>query len=100
VIRGSLDRMKAALLTVTLLFVAASARADAMPSCPPGQHVVHNPATPGSGHHGGGHCEWGCSVAFARGEPAPLVPLALVAVLVARRRKRAPSVATKTPSHT
>ena len=35
----------------------ALVHADAIPGCPPGQHVVMNPVPPGSMHHGGGHCE-------------------------------------------
>lgn len=36
---------------------SAVAHADAIPACPPDQHLVTG--TPSSGHHGGGHCEPG-----------------------------------------
>jgi len=83
-----LARMKRCLLTAAFLLLPSFARADAMPSCPPGQHLVHNPATPGSGHHGGGHCEYGCSVAAvgAGHGSAPWAALALGLVVLRRRR--------------
>jgi MYXO-CTERM domain-containing protein len=78
--------MRAAVLAFALCLVASSARADAMPSCGPGQHVVHNPVPPGSMHHGGGHCEYGCSVsAVGAGPGTPWLALVFALALLRRR---------------
>lgn len=42
-----------------VLALAPSARADALPMCPPGTHMVTNPTPPGAMHHGGARCEPG-----------------------------------------
>jgi hypothetical protein len=44
-------------LPLCLLLVTSPAGADAIGPCPEGQIVVPNPSTPGSGHHGGFHCD-------------------------------------------
>lgn len=43
-------------LVALCLFLPAAARADALPSCPPGTHMVMSPTPPGAMHHGGGGC--------------------------------------------
>lgn len=49
--------MRTALLSLVLVAISCSiARADVIPSCPPGQHLVMNPVAPGAMHHGGGGC--------------------------------------------
>lgn len=52
---------KSVLLCVAIftgsIATSSLAHADAIPACPPDQHLVTG--TPSSGHHGGGHCEPG-----------------------------------------
>lgn len=63
------------LLTLALLLGApAVALADAIPGCPPGQHVVFNPVPPGSHHHGGAHCEPDAPPHGRRTPPPPPPP--------------------------
>lgn len=58
--------MRRSLLVAALLVIAPSARADVIPSCPPGQHAQMNPVPAGSMHHAGGSC--------VPDEPAPPEP--------------------------
>jgi MYXO-CTERM domain-containing protein len=86
----------ARLLALVLLLAPASALADAIPSCPEGQHFQANPLPPNAMHHAGGQCvadagaeSDDCSVASG----GPLVAVALLAlglVLTRRRTRRLP----------
>jgi len=49
--------LRSLLLVVCALTFPAVTHADSLPACPPGTHMVANPTTPGSMHHGGMHCE-------------------------------------------
>ncbi len=44
-------------LVALALTFAPEVRADSLPSCPAGTHMVMNPTPPGAMHHGGGYCE-------------------------------------------
>lgn len=78
-------------LPLCLALVVTPAFADSIGPCPEGQIVVPNPATPGSGHHGGFHCDPDpnashCSASPARGDGA-LAALVVVASLAALARR-------------
>lgn len=75
------------LALVLALCLPTVASADALPSCPPDSHMVMNPSTPGSGHHGGAFCApdeppvnpppGGAEVPLPPNpEPAPVAPVA------------------------
>lgn len=80
------------LLVFLLSLAPGAASADSIGPCPEGQLVVTNPATPGSGHHGGFHCEPDpnashCSATPRRAAAAPAT-LAVVAALALLSRRR------------
>jgi MYXO-CTERM domain-containing protein len=78
---------------LALLLVASPAAADSIGPCPDGQMVVVNPATPGSGHHGGFHCEPDPNASHCSATPLSsdgsggLGALAFAALVLARRRR-------------
>lgn len=85
-----------AVAALSTLWVASIASADAIGPCPDGQVVVTNPASPGSMHHGGFHCEpdpnasrCGASPGRGDGPGAALVALAALGLAATRRRARA-----------
>jgi hypothetical protein len=97
-------------LAALVVMVSATAHADSIGPCPPGEHVVMNPTQPGAMHHGGFHCEpgaetppataapaaapataapaasSGCAIALASSGDAWLLALGIAALALARRR--------------
>ncbi len=49
-------RLLPIVIALLILVAPAMSRADALPSCPPGQHMQANPIPPGAMHHAGATC--------------------------------------------